>query len=405
MSEDHTEGSVVGRRRFLAGVVGASVALAGCGDVAGVDHEVETEVDLGAVEGPAEWRTRGGDPANTGAATEVPAEPLEVAWTANLEGHTGSPTPVVGDGLVFTTNHSGTVYAFDADSGEVVWTATLGDERVRLPAALGEAVLVTAGGEDVVGLDRETGKRRFVAAHGEGRNLSVGPRIADGVVIFPTRRSVHGFDAADGDRLWTVESGLSPDVEPAIRDGVAYVGGDDTVLRALALEDGRELWRTDTDVRHDQVAATPDRVLVLGVSPWDEVHLLAFDREDGSRLLDRTFEGGRARALAVVDGYAFVGTDRLSVVRLSDDTRCWHNGAFGGGYHSGIVVDDERVYAPVGGDGSRFDDRIGAFDVADGELLGRFGGGRLYNGPAVGDDALYAAGVPDELGFAKLVPE
>jgi polyvinyl alcohol dehydrogenase (cytochrome) len=84
---------------------------------------------------PADWTTYHHDNARTGLAADLaPLGTLSRAWTATLDGAVYGQPLVVGD-RVFAATENDTVYALDAGSGAVIWSAHVGApmRRAQLP--------------------------------------------------------------------------------------------------------------------------------------------------------------------------------------------------------------------------------------------------------------------------------
>ena len=113
-----------------------------------------------------------------------------------------------------------------------------------------------------------------------------------------------------GEPLWThsipevfdsVIGGNGPRSTPTVADGVVYAFGSGGVLRALALEDGRLLWRADVASDHKadrpewgfsgSPLVTPDGLVVLVVGGDDQL-FVAYDAESG----EKAWSGGSDKA-------------------------------------------------------------------------------------------------------------
>lgn len=150
---------------------------------------------------------------------------------------TVTASPVVVDGTVFVGDWSGTMYALDAASGEVVWQVAT-EEAPEVPFG----PIVSSAAVTEVRVRREV--RRLVI-------FGSGPRL-------------YALDAADGSEVWVrsvaegeIQPGEETEIEtsPVVWDGVVYFGMDthgDTVeetggeIGALIAADaatGRILWR------------------------------------------------------------------------------------------------------------------------------------------------------------------
>jgi alcohol dehydrogenase (cytochrome c) len=132
-------------------------------------------------------------------------------------------TPVVVNGLMFVAEGSGRVAAFDAVSGELVWTHTRkfpqdiatseAYPRHRGVAVFGDKVYWGTADSFLVALDARTGKQIWEVKTGEykeGGGHSHPPLIAGGKVFlgiaggdFGARGRFQAFDAESGKLLWT----------------------------------------------------------------------------------------------------------------------------------------------------------------------------------------------------------
>ena len=116
-----------------------------------------------------------------------------------------------------------------------------------------------------------------------------------------------------GEPLWThsipevydsVIGGNGPRATPTVTDGVVYAYGSSGVLRALALADGKLLWRADAAADHEaqrpewgyagSPLVTPDGLVVVVVGGDDQL-FVAYDAETG----EKAWSGGSDKA-----GYA-----------------------------------------------------------------------------------------------------
>jgi PQQ-dependent dehydrogenase (methanol/ethanol family) len=150
---------------------------------------------------------------------------LGLAWFADLPTVRGiQATPLVVDGVMYTTSAWSMVFAFDAASGKTLWqydpqvprvTAAKGccDAGNRGPAVWGDKVFVGVYDGRLIALDRQTGKLAWeVWTVDPAQNLTItgAPRVVNGKVIIGnggadmsgTRGYVTAYDAQTGQQLW-----------------------------------------------------------------------------------------------------------------------------------------------------------------------------------------------------------
>jgi len=185
-------------------------------------------------------------------------------WTANLGAAVFTNPLIVGD-LVVVGDRSGTVSAFDLNSGELRWRFTLQGAVRGGAASDGETIYVVSEDRDVVALDlqgQEIWRQTISGRSGEGEGIQVfaAPTIAgDLLVISLVREDVFAepallaLDRATGDLAWRAEDAAGIKSEWGnVRSSPAVVGdllvyGEpySDRLVALAVEDGSTLWSVE----------------------------------------------------------------------------------------------------------------------------------------------------------------
>jgi quinohemoprotein ethanol dehydrogenase len=181
---------------------------------------------LNAVSEPGEWFTGGRDYRQsyysplTGVNRENVAT-LGFAWsheldaTSNLEG-----TPLVVDGIMFTSSSEGAVYSLDAKTGDLRWSfrPSIDPDNVHYPfnrgvAIWGGKVYFVAGDGVLYALDGATGsvawKVDTLIDHSVGYFSTGAPYIAGGVVVIgnagaesDARGYVTAYDTTTGKQKW-----------------------------------------------------------------------------------------------------------------------------------------------------------------------------------------------------------
>ncbi|HEX5945091.1 MAG TPA: PQQ-binding-like beta-propeller repeat protein [Acidimicrobiales bacterium] len=116
-------------------------------------------------------------------------------WATPIDGTAPPAVLSVGGSVVYVGTSAGTMYALDAATGAVQWTA-----------AVGAAV-------------------------------SASPALADGTLYVPTADGrLVAVDATDGATLWATSTGSPLGVQPAVAGDVVYTGSDDGSVQAFAAQ-------------------------------------------------------------------------------------------------------------------------------------------------------------------------
>lgn len=227
-------------------VIGAALALAGC--QRGVDAERLAAPEAG------EWLSYGRthdeqrfSPLDQVNKTTVGR--LGLAWWAEFDTDRGQEaTPLVHDGVLYTTTTWSKVYAFDATTGAPLWSY---DPKVpgekgfdaccdtvnRGVALWGGRVYVATLDGRLVALDAKTGKVDWSVAVVDPKlpyTITGAPRAVNGLILignagaeYPVRGYLSAYDAKSGKRVWLFHMTPNPEGKP---DGAA----SDKVMKDFA---------------------------------------------------------------------------------------------------------------------------------------------------------------------------
>ncbi|WP_424005164.1 PQQ-binding-like beta-propeller repeat protein (plasmid) [Haloarcula salina] len=205
------------------GPPGCPVALDGVAYLAnGAFQEWPTEVfafDIGT--GEEQWRTT-----------------LDVG-ESNLEG-----SVAVDDDYVFIVD--GSLIALDTADGSEAWRKDFDTSANTTPSVSDGTVYVTDTGGTLHAIKREDGTERWTASVGEPEEGSAVAVTAEEVYV-GTKSGLHSF-TINGDSQW--DFNLNHSTSPTVDEETVYVGEqgyEDRALYAVAREDGKELWRYETD--------------------------------------------------------------------------------------------------------------------------------------------------------------
>jgi outer membrane protein assembly factor BamB len=165
-------------------------------------------------------------------------------------------TPTVAYGRVFIGNADGTVYAFGASSGNLLWARQVGTYVYTAAAVWRKTVFVGTWDGNFVALDARTGEPRW--RFGAAASITGAPTVLAGLVYFSTcgrcgvgglrrvktgPRGTWALNARNGDPVWRFHDGK---YSPLVADGWRiYISGRNKVyalipkLRWLKLQRAR----------------------------------------------------------------------------------------------------------------------------------------------------------------------
>jgi len=371
--------------RGLAVAVCAALLLGGCGTWLGAKekpplpgerisvmaHQRTLAPDSQALKDPVvlppprvnpEWPQSGGYANHAMHHLEV-ADSIERAWSADIGSGVSSseprlPSPVIGDGRIYTMDSEHEVSAFDTESGKRLWRTDLADDEEDDDAIVGGVayeqgrVFATTGFAKVMALDAVNGEelwRRKI-----GLPMHSAPTVRGGrVFVITLDNTIHALSSFDGSTLWTFSAiteaaSLLGDASPAVDAGVVVAPFSSGELVALKAENGRVLWtdslasgrRTDELASISQIRALPviDRGRVFAISYGGIA--AAIDLRTGRRNWDK--EVGGLQTPWVAGRYVFLVTDEAELVCLS-----WGNGSVIWVTELGAYEDQEDLEDPI----------------------------------------------------------
>jgi outer membrane protein assembly factor BamB len=266
------------------------------------------EVILPAPEPNVDWPQSGGY-SHHAMQHMVVGDALQPVWRTSIGAGKASRDrqlsgPVVADGRLFTIDREATVRAFNAETGEQLWSVDLPDpdEEEDDGALLGGGVafdkgrvFATTGFAKVVALRADTGAELWRVA--VDAPMRAAPAVNSGRVIVQTvDNQTVALSAVDGRKLWTHSgapetASLLGSPTAAIDQGIVVVPYSSGELFALRLETGSEVWtdsvtaarRTDAVGTLRDIRANPvidgNRLFVIGNSGL----MAAMDLRSGAR--------------------------------------------------------------------------------------------------------------------------
>lgn len=180
--------------------------------------------------------------------------------------------PAVADGRVFSVSDDNEIFAFDAASGNVLWTYQGIIETARMltspsPAVVDDVVLAPFASGELVALRAQNGGvlwQDALSASGKLTPLSslndiaAGPVVADGYVFASAQSgNISAFDLRTGQRIWSQPAGALG--FPWVAGEFLYIVTTDGEVVALSRNDGKVLWITQLE-QYENEKKKKDRI-------------------------------------------------------------------------------------------------------------------------------------------------
>lgn len=362
-------------------------------------EDVTETVDPSTVSVEENWPMRFYDERSNADVTDRsgPSAPLGEVWSHQFD---DTPSwPVVQDGRVFAQSYSGTTYAFEATTGEVLWERDFDGEHLEgdhAPAVSEDAVIVQ--GQGLNALDPETGETIWTI---DDPILYSYPVVQDGVVYTAERGSVAAIDIESGEYLWVYVTDRFVHYV-AVDEGRVYAYarnllGATTDVVAIDAESGDEIWAHEQEHEHDigSIAAAEGDLFLCDRANGRTIR---YDGEDGSEVWNRDVEARASPTLANETLYVVDGAPANGLQALDPET----GDAKAGfeppsiGTSSSPIVTSDAIYLTKRG--VNVDVKgIYAYDPETGELLWRQGVDGSYYRMAVTDEVLFGRGPDDTI--------
>lgn len=192
--------------------------------------------------GAADWPLFRNDSGRTGFTSEQAYPPLAPAWSFEVQGDV-TAGPVVYGGVVYATARTGSVYALNAFTGELIWDYSSDDWIDASPAVSSAAVYAAGRDGRLYALDRLTGQvlwQAELSAPSASSPLFFNGRVYVGVGA-PVRK-LKAFDAATGTLLWEKQANQPLESAPSTDGRLVYYGSNSGRVYAVNAVTGLDIW-------------------------------------------------------------------------------------------------------------------------------------------------------------------
>jgi outer membrane protein assembly factor BamB len=193
------------------------------------------------------WPTLHGDVQRSGFYARFPQPPLKLAWRQELWRELTGPRAqvIVSDGLAFMGTYAGTLYAWDADTGDKKWVFRTGRPIGHSPTIADGVLYFGSMGRKLYAMEAVSGKRRWTFECDEG--IWTSPVVSGGLVMFGARDGVfHAVNTRTGKLKWRFPTGAPILGSASISEsGLSVVfSSEDMHVYCLRVTDGSLLWKS-----------------------------------------------------------------------------------------------------------------------------------------------------------------
>jgi outer membrane protein assembly factor BamB len=154
--------------------------------------------------------------------------------------------PALTEVLVLIPSHDGRLYAFNRETGELVWDYVAADALIGAATVADGVAYFGSSDGSVYALDVATQELAWPEAFVTGGRVWGAPVVdEDNLYVGSMDHLIYAIDRETGAEVWRYDIGSSVPGNVTLADGTLYVGAIDQRLHALQAADGALLWQTE----------------------------------------------------------------------------------------------------------------------------------------------------------------
>ena len=198
----------------------------------------------------------------------------------------GPPPPPDGLSALTVSNHTVYVcsennytYAFDANSGAMLWHQNTGFANTSAPTRVDGVVYV--GSDSIYALNARNGGVQW--RYPTQDVVTSAPVVVNGVIYTGSYDgNIYALNAANGAKHWSYQAGGRVYVAPIVDHNMVYfgAGNDSVILSALNAQTGKRLWSLNMSIDAGSSLAIADGILYAGING----SLYALNAQTGAKL-------------------------------------------------------------------------------------------------------------------------
>lgn len=246
-------------------------------------------------------------------------------WSFNL-GSGGSVPAIIDESVIVSTEDA--LYAINQNDGSTIWTYSAdGGIHQRGPAAIEEDTAYIWENSHITAINLSNGSKRWKLLL---QYIHSDPAVTDGTVfVGKTDGTFYAIDASSGEVVWSQNlpnSGEGSTTPPVAQDDTVYAlsltESYETVITALAMDDGTEQWSTMLNSRSRQRPVLGEGTLYIA----DHTNTLyAINTTDGSTLWEFNTDGRAFGSIVLLNETVYAGTNdgTMHAVNRREGTERW----------------------------------------------------------------------------------
>ena len=184
----------------------------------------------------------------------------ELIWRFGAEGGFGS-TPAIHKGVMYIGSWDGNVYAIDATTGKEIWRFKTGDDIESSPCIANDTVYIGSTDKTIYAIDLN-GERKWRVTTGykiESTPLAVN----DLIIIGSEDGNIYAIDD-QGREAWKVDTGDEVRASAVEHEGFVYIGSSNGLLYKLKGETGDIEWTVKLHAPTDSTPTMNDGNSYIG---------------------------------------------------------------------------------------------------------------------------------------------
>src|SRR6266571_2972235 len=267
-----------------------------------------------------------------------------VMWSKTIPATISSIAPAVYYGIVYVGADDGNMYAFNYNTGALLWTLPTGGPILSSTIIAAGTAYFGSGDSKLYAIGAESMTTPNIKwTYTTGGPISATPALGSGGTVYVASQDHNVYAISKtGSLLWKFPTGGSITSSPAVANGLVYVGSSDHTLYALNATTGALAWSQTTNGPITSSPAVDKNNVYIGSQ---DGKLYAFNALTGSLKWSYTTGGAVNSTPAAANGVVYVGSgdNSLYAIDVKSGSKLWKY-TTGGKIDTSPVVSDGVVF-------------------------------------------------------------